>query len=193
MIVKLCLRLEASSINLNMTNWWTLLHTSRRPPLHHAPQRRRRTRGKRGGLRVRLEAHLRSVHVSDRCSDLHFLEVPLALHWRRTRDRWIRPVFPDVGGFDSVSCSSDPDQLLLPSSWRAHNGKRGVICRNLRSLKRASSSSDTFNLQLALLNVRSVTNKTFFTSRKLDFMSLTETWLREGELAPFSELPPPWM
>ncbi|CAK6966036.1 uncharacterized protein LOC120720561 [Scomber scombrus] len=99
----------------------------RRPPLYFARQRRRRRRGKRGGLRVRLEANLRYVRVSDRCNDLHFLEVPLSLRSRRTRGRWIRPVLPDVSGFDSVSCSVDPDQLLLPpSSWRARTGRRGV-------------------------------------------------------------------
>ena len=99
-------------------------------------------------------------------------------------------------GSDSVSCLVDPDQLLLPpTSWRVRTGRRGVDHRNLRTLKRASPS-DNFNVHLALLNVRSITNKTFllndfFTSRKLDFMFLTETWLREGDLAPFSELLPP--
>ncbi|CAJ1081160.1 uncharacterized protein LOC126384729 isoform X1 [Xyrichtys novacula] len=79
----------------------------RHPPLHLVPlRRRRRRRGKRGGLRVRLKPHLRSLRLSDRCRDLHLLDVPM-----RTRGCWIRPVFPDIGGFDSVSCSLAPDQL----------------------------------------------------------------------------------
>ncbi|XP_013859206.1 RNA-directed DNA polymerase from mobile element jockey [Austrofundulus limnaeus] len=49
--------------------------------------------------------------------------------------------------------------------------------------------------KLALLNVRSLTNKTFimndfFCSNSLDFMFLTETWLSPGELSVFSELLP---
>ena len=49
---------------------------------------------------------------------------------------------------------------------------------------------------MALLNARSIANKTFllndfFTSRKLDFMFLTETWAHAGEYTPFSELLPP--
>ena len=51
-------------------------------------------------------------------------------------------------------------------------------------------------IRMALLNVRSLANKTFllndlFTSRELDFMLLTETWLRIGDSTPFSELLPP--
>ena len=49
---------------------------------------------------------------------------------------------------------------------------------------------------MALLNVRSLTNKTFilgdfFVSRHLDFMLSTETWIRPGECSAFSELVPP--
>ena len=168
----------------------------RSPPFYVARKKRHRRRGKRGGVQVKLKAHLRAVRVSDRGCDLHLLDIsPALLSWR-TRGRWIRPVFPDVSAV-SVSCSADPDQLLLPPTcWRVPAGRRGVDRRNLRSLKRASVSLDAVTLDLALLNVRSVTNKTFllndfFTSRKLDFMFLTETWLREGELSPFTELLPP--
>jgi len=67
----------------------------------------------------------------------------------------------------------------------------------LRSLKHALPVSDTLTLNLALLNVRSVSNKTLFLlndlfiARSLDFMFLTETWLREGDFTPLSELLPP--
>ncbi|KAL7406259.1 hypothetical protein ABVT39_016590 [Epinephelus coioides] len=113
----------------------------RRPPLYLAGKKHHRRCGKQGGLRVRLKAHLRSVCVSDRCSDLHFRDVPPALRSWRTKDQWIRPMFPDVGGSDSISCSTDPDQLLLPpTSWRVRTGRHGEDRRNLHSLKRASSS-----------------------------------------------------
>ncbi len=49
---------------------------------------------------------------------------------------------------------------------------------------------------MALINVRSIMNKTFllndfFSSRELDFLFLTETCLQSGEFTPFSELLPP--
>ncbi len=46
---------------------------------------------------------------------------------------------------------------------------------------------------MALLNVRSLLNKIFilqdyFTPHNLDFLFLTETWIKEGDLSPFTEL-----
>ena len=51
-------------------------------------------------------------------------------------------------------------------------------------------------LRMALINVRSLSNKSFilndfFLSRELDYMFLTETWLQTGDFIPFSELLPP--
>ncbi len=48
---------------------------------------------------------------------------------------------------------------------------------------------------MTLINTRLVTNNTFilsdlFSSRNLDFLFLTETWLCPGDLSPFSELLP---
>lgn len=113
-----------------------------------------------------------------RWTELYLLD-DAVLHSRVFRDRWIRPVFPDAGGLGGVGRSVDPDRLVLPpASWRVPTRRRGVDRRNLRSLKHVLSASDTLTLNLALLNVRSVTNKTFllndlFTARNLDFMFLT--------------------
>lgn len=61
----------------------------RRPPLHPACQRRwrksRRRQGKQGGVRVRMETHLRSAHVSDYGINRHFLDVSQVLQSRRIR------------------------------------------------------------------------------------------------------------
>ena len=58
-----------------------------------------------------------------------------------------------------------------------------------------SLASDNQTLRLALINTRSLANKTFllddFTLQELYFMFLMETWLHAGELTPFSELLPP--
>ncbi|CAJ1064781.1 hypothetical protein L3Q82_004088, partial [Xyrichtys novacula] len=95
----------------------------RRPPLHLVPPETTQEKTwEMGGLRVRLKSHLRSLRLSDHCRDLHLLDVRM-----RTRGRWIQPVFLDIGGFDSVSCSLAPDQLLLhPSSWRVPTGRRAA-------------------------------------------------------------------
>ncbi|XP_055015067.1 uncharacterized protein LOC129410609 [Boleophthalmus pectinirostris] len=89
---------------------------------------------------------------------------------------------------------SSPASCFLP---RCSKGKRGIDRRNIRELARAQSlSSGHTKLRLALLNTRSLANKTFllndfFVSRDLDYLFLTETWLREGECSAFSELLPP--
>ncbi len=48
---------------------------------------------------------------------------------------------------------------------------------------------------MALINARSLVNKTFllnyfFTTHALDFMFITETWIKVGDLSPFSDLVP---
>lgn len=69
--------------------------------------------------------------------------------------------------------------------------RRGSVTPDLlRPMKRAVLPAiEELNLRMALLNTRSLVNTTFlvndfFTSRDLDFMLLTETWLLEGESTP---------
>jgi len=78
---------------------------------------------------------------------------------------------------------------LLPESphWRCKLWARsgGINYGLLRRLRRAPPlASVELNLRMALLNTRSLANKTFllndFTSRELDVMLLTETWLQVG-------------
>lgn len=85
--------------------------------------------------------------------------------------------------------------VSLPGQLRVPRGN--VVHTNLRPLRRASTSmTPNVTLRMALINATSLANKTFllndfFTSRKLDFMFVTETWLHTGESIPFSELLPP--
>ena len=77
----------------------------------------------------------------------------------------------------------------------------GTNLANLRSLSPYGTISSKQALQpppvkFALINARSVANKTFIlndvlTSKKLDFLFITETWLRGGDLSSFVELCPP--
>ena len=70
------------------------------------------------------------------------------------------------------------------------------VPRNVRSLSRFPRQSNRCSVHMALINTKSLTNKTFilndfFTTHDLDFLLLTETWLKPGEYSTFSELLPP--
>lgn len=159
----------------------------RRPPCYLCCKKCSRRWGKHGGLPVRCKAYLKSSCVTDPHSDN--MVSPVAMCFLRTRARWIWAVLPG---------SAELDQLILPPSLRRIRiNRRGVDHGNLDPVNQTSSTaSEDHMLHRALLNARSIANKTFllndfFTSRKLDFMFLTETWLHKGELTPFSELLPP--
>lgn len=69
--------------------------------------------------------------------------------------------------------------------------------QNLRPLRRSSEPAvNTTLAKLALVNTKSLATKTFIlndflTTRNLDFLQVTETWLSLCEFSPFSELVPP--
>ncbi len=74
--------------------------------------------------------------------------------------------------------------------------RSGVNVQNIRSLNRASTPViSPPPTRMALINARSLVNKTFllnyfFTTHALDFMFITETWIMVGDLSPFSGLVP---
>ncbi len=165
---------------------FTIPESLRRPAYAAPGRKRRRRRGKRGGVSIRWKLYLASSAVprsgssvfrhglvSDRCSS------------RRCWDRGV--VGPVVPAFDSA-----PSQVFLP---RLH--RRGVNSANLRPLCQVSQLAyESICVKMALVNSRSVVNKTFilndfFTSQCLDFLFLTETWIKVGDLSPFTELVPP--
>ncbi|RXN12338.1 RNA-directed DNA polymerase from mobile element jockey-like protein [Labeo rohita] len=98
------------------------------------------------------------------------------------RGRWLCPVFPSSTGITEGDLSIGPSP---PVRVRVRI-RGGVDSSHLRSLGCAvSSDSDDRTLRLGLINARLLANKTFllndfFTSRELDFMFLTETWLHAG-------------
>ncbi len=94
---------------------------------------------------------------------------------------WIRPVVP-------VSHSISP-KVHLPRLRRG-----GVDLMNLRPLCHASrSAGDPTVVRIALVNSRSLVNKSFILNDFFTFYFLfvTETWINVGDLSPFSELVPP--
>lgn len=147
---------------------------------------RRRKRGKRGGVLIKLKMSLASS-LHDPCrlpagpfTDYSGYDLRSSTEYRY---RWLRPVLRDTG-------------VLLPCCRPVRISQRGCVPGNLRSLSRFSRQSDRCSVHTALINVRSLTNKTFilndfFTTHDLDFLLLTETWLKPGENSAFSELLPP--
>lgn len=81
-----------------------------------------------------------------------------------------------------------------PSQWISNTG---VNRSNLHSLRRESHQlNPEMMIRMGLINIRSLANKTFilndlFISQKLDFMLITDSWLKDGEIYVFSELLPP--
>ncbi|KAK5851193.1 hypothetical protein PBY51_002007 [Eleginops maclovinus] len=158
-----------------------------RLPVRLPRNSRRRRRGKRGGVIRRLKAHLA---LSSTYSARHPLFGPskdgAGYGIRGSVDysyRWLLPAVPEAGH-------------PLPCRRHVRIRRRGCALENLRLVNRASQQTDRRLVRMALINTRSVVNKTFilndfFTSHSLDFLLLTETWLKPGENSAFSELLPP--
>ncbi len=156
----------------------------RRWPLNIPRRKRRRKRGNRGGYIVKLKAHLWTGFLSDPSHESFYggsaTWRPLDLTYR-----WLRPVLP-----------LHPSPVSRAGLHRIGLGSRrwGVTHGYLRSLKRASSSPAIISSpKMALLNARSLVNKTFllndfYSSHNLDFMFITESWIKLGDLTPFADL-----
>lgn len=149
-------------------------------------RKRRRKRGNHGGFIVKLKAYRRAgfLSVPPRASFCGGSTI-----WRPP-DRvyqWLHPVFP-----------LHLSPVVGAGLCRVGLGcrQRGATCGNLCSLSRASSSSVIIPApKLALINARSLVNKTFlindfYSSHNLDFMFITESWMKAGDLTPFADLVP---
>ncbi|XP_061896841.1 uncharacterized protein LOC133645928 [Entelurus aequoreus] len=159
-------------------------------PLAPLPRRKRlRRRGKRGGQLVKVRALLARLPVASRRRN--GAVSGLLLHPRSLDPigSWLVPIV----GLEEEACRR---RSCCPRPRR-----RGVDSRHLRAVCRAppglAAALDVLApARFGLVNARSLTNKTFilkdfFTSRGLDFLCVTETWLRAGESAPLNELLPP--
>lgn len=145
--------------------------------------KRTRKRGKRGGVLLQVRAHLRSCKANTGLSSGHLVAQRCL--------RWIHHI---ESGEVHAGFQQQPPVVWMHRARKASH--RGVNHRNLRMLARDSSArTGNIQIRLALLNVRSIANKTFllnnfFVSKHLDFLFLTETWLRPGGCTAFSELLP---
>lgn len=159
-------------------------------PLPSLHKKRYRKRGRRSGRRVRLRAFLRA-----RITDHVHVNLDTPSFFPSSRDcldaklltcRWIYPADHQAS---ARSATRFPTRIWITSR------RRGVCRSNLCTLGRASRGDLVPWPRMALLNVRSLVNKTFvlndlFSTSGLDVLFLTETWIRPGELIPFSELLP---
>ncbi len=124
-------------------------------------------------LHREAEAHLRAGFLSDPSYE--------SLYGGSATWRWLRPVLP-----------LHPSPVSRASLHRIGLGsrRRGVTHGNLRSLKRASSSPVIISSpKMALLNARSLVNKTFFIKR-LQLISQFGFYVHHGILAKVGDLTP---
>uniref|UniRef100_A0A8C2BTF1 Reverse transcriptase domain-containing protein n=1 Tax=Cyprinus carpio TaxID=7962 RepID=A0A8C2BTF1_CYPCA len=158
----------------------------RRWPLNIPRRKQRRKRGNRGGYIVKLKAHLWAGSLSDPSHESHYGG---STTWRLldVASWWLCHVLPL---HPSPVSGSGLHRIGLGSQ------RRGVTHRNLRALERASSSPVIISPpKMALLNARSLVNKTFllndfYLAHNLDFMFIMESWIKVGDLTPFSDLIP---
>ena len=149
------------------------------------PNQRRKRRGKRSGLLVKVKLQL---SLSLGLKRQAFLDGSSACNrfvsWRSLEPAytWLTPL---VAPLEELCTQRAPSPRL----------RRGGV--NLQSLRPVGwaprKESEPASLRIALVNARSLGNKTFilndfFKTQKLDLLCLTETWLRAGELSPFAEL-----
>ncbi len=140
-------------------------------------RKRRRRRGNLGGVRVRIrrEVSISSAHLSTCPFTPSYGHRGLYLALRSWDVRYAchLPIIPD---------RRQSDEFCTPVRLRVRN--RGVNLRNIKSLKyvrQSQTQTVVSHVKMALVNARSVSNKTFilidfFTSHELDFLFLTETW-----------------
>ncbi|KAL6464601.1 hypothetical protein MHYP_G00269180 [Metynnis hypsauchen] len=147
-------------------------------------RKRRRRRGKRSGRLVKLKVCLARSWSISRTG--HGLSLPFVVSWR-----FLEPIdtcLVRVVGLD------EGVRLRRPCSPRPH--QRSVDPRNLRTLLRAPRSAEPqapAPARISLMNARSLANKTFilrdfFSSRSLDFLCVTETWIGPGDHSALVEL-----
>lgn len=139
---------------------------------------------KRGGVLVKFKVYL--AFTCETCPYECF--IPAARQLQKIRGWRIRPVVP------GSLYVSNPDLLTVPSPpmrfW-VHRGSMDFSSFCLLD-HAVPLASENCTLHLALINARSLANKTFlpndfFTLWELDFMFLMGTWFHAGELTPFSE------
>lgn len=110
--------------------------------------------------------------------------------------RWLRQIATDP----PASTPASPDSLVQAENLHSRiiiwPRCEGANTANLRPLSKASASCTILRSpKIALINAHSLVNKTyilnyFITAHDLDFLFITESWVKVGDLSPYSELVP---
>ncbi len=110
---------------------------------------------------------------------------------------WIRPIALEISAEHPIHPPLNNLSAEHPIHRMPYLRKGGGVClQNLRPLCHSSQSvGDSLLIKMALVNARSLCNKMFilrdfFTSKSLDVLFVTETWLSSGDLSPFADLAP---
>ncbi|XP_029954722.1 5-hydroxytryptamine receptor 3B-like [Salarias fasciatus] len=149
-----------------------------RPACRRPGSKRRRRRGRRGGLHVKLRSYLKLPWTSE-------LIGPACAVPSRAREcyRWLLPVGPD-------SAISTPNWC-----WWEKSSPRPCPGKPPPDYSYDSAACRLVLAPHGFCNARSINKKTFvfndiISSRNLDFFFLVETWLPPGDVSLFSELLP---
>ncbi len=133
------------------------------------------------------------VGIYNHCAALGIARRPHYIHRGSRRKQCTKTTISAVGCTIPVVCSSFR-RLLTKTRYEDGN----VNFTNLRHLEYVSSgalsgitTSSTITqppVKMALVNARSLSNKTFilndfFTSHAMDFLFVTETWLKNGDIS----------
>lgn len=152
--------------------WLASLPSSlRRTPCSLPVKRRRKRRGKRGGVAVKIKLLLAAKREFRPCLVIpnHDVDYRRFVVWRPSDPvcSWIIPALPAAFA-----------QLPRPRPRSPRLRRGGVRVQNLRSLCRTTQAAGDgpVRVRMALVNARSAVNKTFilndfFTSRSLDFQN----------------------
>ncbi|XP_076597184.1 uncharacterized protein LOC143326976 [Chaetodon auriga] len=149
-------------------------------------RKRPRRRGRRGGRLVRLKLQLACPSSISRTEYGLFPPFSVPRRFLDPIDACLVPV--------SGSPEGPRPRRLCPLRL----SERGVNHRLLRTLPRVPRSTGSqapATTRVGLVNARSLANKTFivrnfFSSRGLDFLCMTETWISAGECSALVELLP---
>ncbi|XP_067283633.1 uncharacterized protein [Pseudorasbora parva] len=156
----------------------------------------RRRCGRRRGVIARLKAYMRAdSHRGVDFKTWNAVPSRFAVYWLPdSSSRWLRPVDPGL-----------PDPPIWPRQYSSPRinlrpyRQGGISSVNLRPLSKTpvlrNIIETTSPPKMAMINACSIVNKTFIlcdfiSIHKLDFLFITETWTKLGDLSPFTELVP---
>lgn len=149
-------------------------------------------------LKPKVRLHL-PVSLYNHCVALGIARRPRYIHRGSRRNQCINNASTTSSDGCTIPVVWSSSRRLRTNNTRHEDRNAHVV--NLRHPKYVSPgvtpgiTSSSTTVKMTLVNARSLSNKSFilndfFTSHSLDFLFVTETWLKNGELSALGELSP---